>query len=368
MRIALVHDFLSQLGGAERVLDAFLGIWPDAPVYTLIYDPIKTEGRYRATEIRESFVGRLPFGRTNYHWYLPLMTPAIESFDLASFDVVLSDSSAFAKGVRVPRHIPHVSYIHTPTRYLWMVERDYLGKNAPAWVRPAARRYLKKLRQWDRRAAQRPSFMIANSRTVRERIQTYYHRDADAILYPPVDTELFRPALTHDDYWLVVSRQEYYKRTDLAIEAARLAKVKLKIVGVGREAAQLKQGMNQEIEFYGRVSDRVLAKLFAHARGFLFPAEEDAGIVPLEAMAAGRPVLAYGKGGVRETVIAGKTGEFFAVQDPRHLANALLKFDPDRYDTKEIRERAQEFSLKEFQRQIRNYVETALERKLRTRR
>lgn len=361
MNIALVHDFLTQLGGAERVLDAFLSIWPDAPVYTLIYDPQRTEGRYRNVDVRESFVGRLPGARRQAHWYLPLMTRAIESFDLRGYDVVLSDSSAFAKGVRVPRSIPHLSYMHTPTRYLWMVEEEYLGHNAPAWVRPIARSYLGRLRSWDCRAALRPTFLIANSLTVKARIRRYYRRDADAVLYPPVDTDLFRPTITHEEYWLVVARQEYYKRTDLAIEAAKLAGIKLKIVGVGREAHT--ESIPADIEWCGRVSDEVLAGLFAHAAGLLFPAEEDAGIVPLESMAAGRPVLAYGKGGVRETVIPGKTGEFFTDQDPHQLARALSKFDPDRYDTKEIRQRALEFSLGAFRRQMSQYVERVLKNK-----
>lgn len=366
MRIGLVHEFLTQYGGGERVLDAFLDVWPSAPVHTLVYDAKKVGEWYGTYDIRPSFIQKLPAPPpAGYKWFLPFFPTAIESFDLRNFDVVLSDSSAFAKGVRTHRPTVHVCYMHTPTRYLWSVTNDYLA-NAPipGVIRPLMPPVFAYLRRWDFHAAQRPDYLIANSQTVAERIRTFYKREPDLILWPPVQTKRFQPAarIAIGDYWLVVARQEPYKRTDLAIQAASQLGLKLKVVGGGSNIEKFRRLAGPTIEFLGRVSDKEVAELMAHAIGLIHPQEEDAGITMLETMAAGRPVLAFGQGGASEVVIPGMTGELFSEQTVESVVAALSQFRPGQYDTKEIREFAEQFDVKIFQKKIQGAIAEAVAR------
>ncbi len=358
MNIAFVHEFLTQYGGAERVLDAFVGLWPQAPIYTLYYDPHKMRQFYGHATIRPSFIQHLwgppPAG---YKWYLPLYPRAIESFDLADFDVVLSDSSAFAKGIITHPPTIHVSYLHTPTRYLWSDEADYL-KDAPipAAIRPLLPPFWAYLKRWDVRAAQRPDYVIANSLETAGRSKRYYHRRADTVIFPPVETKRFQISRAVGDYWLVVGRQEPYKRTDLAIQAATRLGLKLVVVGGGSRLKEWQALAGPTVTLTGRLTDQAVADLMSTCLGLIFPPKEDAGITPLEAMAAGRPVLAYGQGGALETVIPGVTGEFFEEQTVDGLVQALSKFQPERYDTNKIREHAKKFDVAIFQKKIHDFV------------
>ena len=360
MKIALATEILTQYGGGERVLDAFLGIWPEAPIFTLVYDPNKMGRYYGRYDVRPSFIQKLPGMPSNYKWSLPLMPKATESFDFSEFDVVLSNSSAYIKGIVTRPPTVHVAYVLTPTRYLWSDHDEYV-QNAPipGWLRPLMPPVFAYLKWWDLRAAQRADVMIGDSKTVAHRIKKYYNRTANGAIFPPVDTNRFQPAKKIGDYWLVVARQEPYKRTDLAIAAAVQLGLKLVVAGGGTRVGELQKLAGPTITFVGRVSDEELAKLYAEAIGLIFPQEEDAGITPLESMAAGRPVLAYGQGGAKETVVPGQTGEFFATQTVASLAEALSKFDPGRYDSAKIRHHAEQFDTKVFQTKIRQVVQEA---------
>lgn len=358
MKVALVHEFLTQYGGAERVLDCFLEIWPDAAIHTLVYDQEKMGEFYDKYKIKTSFVQKLPsFPPAGYKWYLTLFPKAIESFDLSEYDLVISDSSAFAKGVLTKKPTRHICYMHTPTRYLWQVTKEYL-KDAPipSFVRPIMPPFLNYLRKWDYRAAQRPEYIIANSKTVADRIKKFYSRDANEVIFPYVDTNKFVIQKGKKDYFLVAGRQEPYKKTELVIDAANKLGIKLIVVGGGTRIEQLKKKAQKNIRFVGRVSDNKLADLYANCIAFIFPPEEDAGITPLEAMACGRPVIAYGKGGALESVIEGVTGEFFAEQSVECLSNVIKKFDPSEYNSQIIRNHAKKFDKEIFKEKIIKFI------------
>lgn len=351
LRVALVHDFLNQAGGAERVLDVLHKIWPTAPIYTLVHNPAAIPAaRYAGAQIRPSFIQRLPGGISRYKWYLPLMPRAIESFDLSGFDLVISDASAFAKGVIVPAGTLHVCYLHTPTRYLWSDRDSYLATApVPRWARPVLNGVLPRLQAWDLAAAKRPDAYVANSNEVAQRLQHYYHRSAEAVIFPPVDANQFVLQPQPSDYWFTVARLEPYKRLDLILDAFAELGWPLKVAGTGSRKAELERWARfPTIEFVGRVSDGELAKLYGQAQAVVFAANEDAGIVPLEAMAAGRPVLAYGAGGSLESIVPGVTGEFFSEQTVDSLVAALRAFRPDAYDPAAIRARALTFDETAF--------------------
>ena len=351
LRVALVHDFLNQQGGAERVLDVFHEIWPEAPIYTLFYNQEMFKNRYVGAKVHPSFLQKLPgFGAAKQKWYLPLMPLAIESFNFSDFDLVLSDSSAFAKGVKVPKNIPHVCYLLTPTRFFWSDKDTYLETAPiPKWARPILKLAMPLFQRWDLKASKRPDVYIPISKEIEKRLEHYYHRKGDSVLFPPVDTRQFTIRKNVKDYWFTVSRFEPYKRLDLILDAFAELGWPLKVAGTGSRANDIaKWAKYKNIEFLGRVDDNELAKLYGEARAFLFAANEDAGIVPLESMAAGRPVLAYGKGGSLETVIPGKTGDFFYEQTVESLVLALKKFNPESYNPSAIRAHAERFNVETF--------------------
>lgn len=358
MKIALVHDHLNSWGGGERVLEYFTEIWPEAPIYSLTYDPAKMAGRFAGKKIITSFIQRLPGMPKSYKWYLALMPKAAESFDLSSYDVVLSDSSAYAKGVITHKPTVHICYLHTPTRYLTSDRATYLEHAPiPAIIRPIMPPFLAYLRRWDLKASKRPDFIIANSQFIAERTKKYYHRTPEEVIFPPVDTSLFKIADKIGDYWLVVARQEPYKKTDLAILAANQLGLKLKVVGAGRLVEKYKQLAGPTVEFLGKVTDQELADLYTRCIGFIFPPLEDAGMTPLEAMASGRPVVAFGQGGALESVVPGVTGEFFPEQTVESLISVLKSFNQKKYDPLKIRAHAQQFDKTIFKAKIQAIVE-----------
>lgn len=359
MKVALVHDFFTQWGGGERVLKTFSEIWPEAPIFLIAKDDKLVAEFLPGRKVIASFLQNYPGMPKKFKYYLSQMPRAIESFDLSGFDVVLSDSSAFAKGVITKAPTKHVCYLHTPTRYLTSDKEEYL-QNAPIPLpgigRAIVRRMLAKLERWDLAASKRPDYLIANSNYIAERTKKYYQRTPDAVLFPPVDTKQFKIADKVGDYWLVLGRNEPYKRTDLAILAANELGLKLKVVGGGTKLDELKVIAGPTIEFVGRVSDSELADLYSQAIGLIFPPKEDAGMTPLEAMASGRPVVAYGEGGALESVAAGVTGEFFPHQTVESLVSVLRNFKPSKYDPKKIRAHAMKFDAEVFKQKIHQIV------------
>ena len=361
MRVALVHDYLNQMGGAERVVMAFHEIFPNAPIYTSIYDPERVDPVFRTMDIRTTFMQKLPLV-TKYHQpYLPFYPFAMESLDLRGYDLVLSSSSAFGKGVITRPETLHICYCHTPMRWCWnydeYVEREQLGKMARA-ILPIL---ITGLRTWDQTSSMRVDYFIANSPVVADRIQKYYRREA-VVIPPPVEAERFPfdPAIRAENYFLIVSRLIPYKRIDLAIEACNRLQLPLVIIGSGRDLDRLKTLAGPTIRFTGRLSDEEVIYYYTHCRALLFPGEEDFGITPLEAQAAGRPVIAYGAGGALASVVDGITGAFFQEQTVDSLARVLASFDEGMYNPHVIRNHALEFDKPRFSRRILQFIEAKL--------
>ncbi len=354
MKIALVHEFLNQLGGAEKVLQNFLEIWSEADVHVILYNREKTAGQFENYKKKISWLNELPGTRKHPRLFLALMPAAIESFGFSEYDVVLSDSSSFAKGIKTDKL--HICYVQTPTRFLW-TEKKYLDQqNYPGALKFFGRLVLPWLRRWDYRAAQRPNYLIANSANVRDRIKKYYNRDSE-VLFPPVDTDFFKPTGSKQDYFFTASRLEPYKKIDIIVEAFNELGWPLKVAGTGTQLEELKKMARTNIEFLGRVADRDLPKYYSEAKAFVFAAEEDAGIVFLESLACGTPVIAYRKGGALEVVKEGITGEFFESQTPESLVEKLKSFKVEKYDRKVLRENALQFDKKVFQKKIKEFVE-----------
>jgi len=361
MRVALIHDFLTQYGGAEKVLEAFHEIWPQAPIFTLFYDPKKMKGKFKGYNIKVSPIQNLPFGAKKYRWYLPLMPSAIERFNLNEFDLIISDCSAYSKGVLTKPGTMHISYMHTPTRYLWSDAYKYINslKGGEKLVSKFLAPVLTQLRIWDQIAAKRPNHLIANSNFVAKRIKHYYNRES-TVIYPPVEMTKFSIAKKIQDYYLIISRLCPYKKVDLAIKAFNKLRIPLKIIGTGNDKL-LKKIAGPNIEFLGFVSDKEKAKYLSHCKALIFPQEEDFGITSIEAMASGRPVIAYKKGGALETVIDGVTGKFFKNQTVEGLMDAVLKFNLSKINPQKIREHAEKFSKKQFKKDIKDFVQKRLE-------
>lgn len=356
MKIALVHDHLMQDGGAERVLRALQDVFPGAPTYTLLYRPDRVDPAFKAQDIRTSFLQKVPFSARRYQWLLPLMPSATESHDLSGYDVVVSSSSAFAKGVITKPGAVHVCYCHTPTRYLWSDTHSYVQElNAPRLVKAALPMFLNRLRVWDRLSAERVDRFVANSRTVADRIRKYYGRDSD-VIYPPVEAAKFAVADKPGTYFLAGGRLVSYKRFDLIIQAFNRTGLPLKIFGDGPLYAEYRRMAKPNVEFAGRVDDAAKAELYRGAIAFLNPQEEDFGITAVESMAAGRPVIAYARGGALETVVEGKTGTLFGEQSWEELAATVIRFDPSKFDPQAIRSHALTFDVSSFKRAIAAYV------------
>ncbi|MFA6534018.1 MAG: glycosyltransferase [Patescibacteria group bacterium] len=357
MKVALVHDHLVQYGGAERVLKALQELFPAAPIYTLLYDPKTMGNDFIKKDIHTSFLQSWPWSVKKFQWYLPLMPTATESHDLSGFDLVISSTSAMAKGVVTGPKTLHLCYCHTPTRYLWTDTHNYL-RDYPtsSLVKRLGSFYLSWLRNWDQLAAGRVDHFIANSHNVAGRINKYYRRESE-VIYPPVEVEKFYIADQLNHYFLAGGRLVPYKRFDIIIQAFNKLGIPLKIFGTGPEEAKLRKLARPHIEFLGKVSDQKKAELYAHCLAFINPQEEDFGITAVEAMAAGRPVIAYPAGGALETVVPGVTGEFFEEQTWESLGDAVIRFKPEKYDSQKIRSQAEKFSSAAFKRRLGDYVE-----------
>lgn len=359
MKIQLAHDFLNQYGGGERVMELFAKVLETKDVKTIAYNPRKMPENIKRLNIETSFIQRLPFAKNKYKWYLPLMPFAVERLRFKDVDVVLSDSSGLIKGINTPKDTLHICYIHTSTRYL-TVDRDYFKYTVPSFLHFITPTLLKRITQWDYRAAKKPHIYIANSKTTAARVLKYYQRKVDYVLFPPVDTQIFKydSSLQKEDYYLVAGRLVPYKRVDLAIKACGALKRKLIVVGEGpaREVLE-KQAEGMDVHFVGAVSDVELVKYYQKAKALIFPPLEDAGMTPLEAMACGTPVIAYGKGGARESISEDKTGVFFNRQEEAELMNAINRFEAMRFSSKDIVEHAKQFSAIRFGQEIKRIID-----------
>ena len=362
MKVALVHDYLNQAGGAERVVASLHRMFPDAPIYTTLFDPAVVGEPLASANVRGSWMLRLPAWRRHFRAYLPLYPFAVRSFDLREYDLVISSSSAWAKGIRVAPGALHLCYCHTPMRWAWSfdryVERSHLGPMARLAARPVARL----LRIWDVRTARRVDRFIANSSVVADRIQRHWHRES-VVVPPPVDIHRFRADRPPGDFALVVSRLISYKRIDLAVQACTAMGIPLVVVGEGPDSDAFRTLAGPTVRFTGRLTDPETAELFERCRVFILPGEEDFGITPLEANAAGRPTVAYARGGVRDTVVDGVTGLLFHEDTPESLGEALVRAMARTWDAAQLRAHAESFAETVFEQRIRAVLQDALVRR-----
>jgi glycosyltransferase involved in cell wall biosynthesis len=360
-RVALVHDFLLDLRGAERVFAAICDTWPDADVFTAVYDPKGTEGRFEARRPQTSFLQRLrPTSRT-FRPLLPLYPHAIESLDLSGYDIVVSSSSAWAHGVLVDPGAVHVCYCHNPFRYAWSEREATLRARGPL-LRPPLRLLLNRWRQWDYIAAQRVDVYVANSHLTASRVRRYLGREA-TVLHPPVELERFAPVPAEriGAHYLVVAELMAHKRIDVAVRAFNALGRPLLVVGDGPELRRLRRIAAPNVRFTGRVSDERVAELLATSRALVVTAAEEFGIAAVESLASGRPVIALAAGAVRESVREGVTGAYYQRDDPEALAGAVLAFDPLAIDPAACVETARQFGSDRFRDQLRRIVDRAVE-------
>jgi glycosyltransferase involved in cell wall biosynthesis len=352
MKVALVHDYLNQRGGAERVFAHIARAWPEAPIYTALYDEGVAGNDFSAARVRRSYLARIPLANRYFRALAPFYPRAFEAFDLSGYDAVVSSTTSWAKGVRFPSNAIHVCYVNTVSRFAFAYEEYVAGMTRLPLVRPLVDRLV----AWDRAAAMRPTRLVANSRNVAARIRKYYGRDAD-VLHCPVDVDRFTVGPGEGDYFLIASRLLPYKRIELAIRAAALANVKLVIAGTGPAQESLKKlARGTTATLLGYVPDSALDELLGNARAAILPGEEDFGLVPLEAAAAGRPTIAYRGGGALETVVEGETGRFFEEPEAESLAAVLRTFDASRYDAQRLRLHAEKFAPSQFMQRLRDIV------------
>jgi glycosyltransferase involved in cell wall biosynthesis len=357
MSLALAHEYFSAHGGAERVVDAFHRMHPDAPVYTFFHDK-RAYGPLPGYQLRTSFLQGVPLGG-GHRVLLPLYPRAAAALRVApDTDLLLTSTSAFIKCLSLPEATIHVAYCHSPTRYLWDWSERYLSEEVPGPLRGTVRSLLPGLREADLRGAKRVDHWIANSDVVRERIKRYYLRDSE-VIHPPVDVDSFTPAPERGDFWVVVSRLSKYKRVDVAVQAFNEVGLRLIVVGEGRERRALEQLARDNVTFAGRVDDATVKQLLGSARGFIFPAEDDFGLVCVEALASGAPVVALGLGGATEIVRDGADGALVPEPDPQQFAEAVRRIERAALDPQELRRSARRFDVSRFESRIRASLDHA---------
>ena len=355
MNIALVHDFFCNLGGSDQVAAALHQLYPQAPVYTLLVSGRNQDAELiQGTDLRPSFVQRLPLARRWHEPYLPFFPIAIESFDLTGYDLILSSSHVCAKGVIPAPEALHLCYCHTPARYAWDLGPLYLRRLNPL-VRLYAAAVMHRLRMWDVTSSARVDHFIANSGFVAQRIWRYYRRSA-TVIHPPVDTGFFTPGGQDGDYYLVVSRLTAYKRIDLAVEAFTQLGLPLVVIGDGPERRRLQSQAGPNVTFLGAVSRNQVRESMRNCRGLIYPGKEDFGITPVEVQATGRPVVALGAGGALESVVDGATGVLFAEQTAEALRDAVTRCSALSFDREAIRRHALQFDREVFFRKMTGFV------------
>ena len=361
MKVAIVHDYLNQPGGAERVVATLHRMYPDAPIFTTIYDPAVVGEPLASADVRVSWMQRLPGWRKHFKAYLPLYPLAVRSFDLRDFDLIISSSSAFAKGVRVPKGAVHVCYCYTPMRFAWSFDA-YVGRSSlSALSRVAASVVMGPMRRWDVSTARHVHRFIAISNEIAKRVRDIYDRDCD-VIFPPVDVERFHARPNPEDFFLIVSRLNSYKRIDLAVAACTARGLPLVIVGDGPDRPQLQAAAGPTVRFLGRLPDAEVTDLFARCRALILPGAEDFGLTPLEANAAGRPVVAFARAGALDTVHPGFTGVLFDEPTADSLAKALDALVARDWDQDVLRAHADTFSEETFAARFRDAVARAIAR------
>ena len=360
MKLALVHDWLNQIGGAEDVLEVLARQYPASPVFTSMYAPKAMPPQYENWDIRTLWLDKLPAIHRRHQMYLPLYPLAWGNLRLTDYDVILSNKSGFCHGIRFDARALHICYCLTPTRYVWQLDEYLAGEGLDEMTERLLRPLMAWLRRWDYAAAQRVSHFIAISSAVQARIRKYYKRES-TIIHPPVDTSRFQPCSADDvqDYYLIVSRLVPYKRIDLAVRAASELGLPLKVAGAGRDLARLKSLAGDTVEFLGFVPDADLPPLMAQCRALLFPGLEDFGITPVQAQATGRPVIAYRGGGALDTIIEGATGVFFDQLTVDSLKAVWRNFDAFAYNPQQIRSHARRFDTSAFCKRISSFTDGA---------
>jgi len=367
MKVAIAHDFLNQEGGAERVTLALSEIFPEAPIFTLFINNKKIGDAFKKKNIITSSLQKKAHVLNFRHKYLlPFIPQAVEELDFSTFDVVLSSTSAWMKGIITKPETTHISYCHTPTRFLWMNSKDYIFQQNVGFIKSFfIKRILGKIRIWDKVAADRVDYWLANSFLTKERIKKYYKKESE-VIYPPVDTEKFSLSKVKKDYFLIVSRLSPYKRIDLAVDAFGKLGLNLIVIGEGSQKKELEKKAKSNIKFLGFLNDQEVLKYYKECRAFVFPSfDEDFGLTPVEAMACGKPVIAAGRGGTRETIKEGITGEFFlkpTVDSLISTANEFIK-NEENFRPEKIREEVLKFDKKSFSEKIKNFAEKMYDRK-----
>ena len=367
MKKALIHDWFSTYAGAEKCVESFTNIWDDFEIYGLI-DFLSDTDRNKILKGKRahmSFIQNLPFAKSKYRNYLPLFPLALEQFDLSGYDVVLSSSHAVAKGVLTHQGQLHIAYVHTPIRYAWDLYHQYLRESGlDRGLKGALVKYfLHKIRLWDASAANRVDHYVANSRYIARRIEKIYGKPSN-VIYPPVDVDKFTLREAKEDFYLTASRMVPYKKIDLIVEAFSQTDKKLLVIGDGPDMAKIKSKAGKNVELLGFVDNETMADLMGRAKAFVFAAEEDFGITPVEAQACGTPVICFGRGGARETVIDGESGLYFMEQNTKEMLAAVAKFEQnhDKFEPVKIRENSLRFSRARFEAEIKSYVEKKYEK------
>ena len=355
--VALVHDWLTGMRGGEKVLEEIAEMFPEAPIFTLLHIPGSVSDTIEKHKIFESFIGKLPFAGSHYRNYLSLFPAAVESFDLREYDLIVSSSHCVAKGAMPSAGAKHLCYIHTPMRYAYDMFHEYFSPSRTGRLKLfMINREMTKIRCWDQASVNRVDAFAANSRFVASRVQRYYAREA-SVVHPPVNTDYYSPADDKkEDFYLMVSALEPYKRADIAVEAFKNSGRRLVIVGGGSQYKHLKKGASRTIKFEGKIPDEDVRTLYRKARGFIFPGVEDFGITPVEAQACCTPVIAFGAGGVLETVIDGKTGVFFRHQNPQSLNAAIDKAEKMHFNVGEMRRNSLKFSQNAFRKNFKAFL------------
>lgn len=355
MKVAIIHDWLTIYGGAESIIRILHDMYPDAPIYTTVYNRDNMPDDFKKMDIRTSFIQKLPFAKKKYTAYLPLMPRAFESFDLSEYDLVISSNTSCSKGVLTGANTLHICYCNTPMRYGWDFYHEYRNTKGRLG-RMIVSSLMHKIRMWDRLSADRVDTFIANSYNVARRIQKHYKRES-AIIYPPVRTGMFRMSKKEEGFYLVVSRLVPYKRIDLVAEAFTRMGLPLVIIGDGSEYKNVAEKAGKNVRMLGRLDDKAVMDYMSRCKAFLFPGEEDFGITPIEAQACGKPVIAYGKGGALETVVADKTGVFFYEQSVESVISTVRKFETMQFEPAAIRNHAEKFSEERFRMELKGFIE-----------
>ncbi len=368
MKVATVHDWLTGMRGGEKVLAAILELYPESDLFTLLHNRGSVAKIIEDRKIYTSFIDRLPFKANQYRSYLPLFPTAVELFNFKNYDLVISTSHCVAKGIRTPPNTLHISYIHSPMRYVWDMYEDYFGDDKLGFF---SRRFIplfaNYLRIWDVTSSNRVDQFIANSRHVARRIKKYYLRNA-TVIHPPVDTDLFNLSKDSDDYYLIISALVPYKRIDLAVETFNRLNKRLIVIGDGPESQKLKRMAGQNVKVLDWLPYPELKTYYANCKALIFPGEEDFGIVPVEAQACGKPVIAFGRGGALETVMGyteqnpyRATGVFFDEQDSQSLKSAIEKAESISWDAGFIHAHAQKFSKQNFKTSFKQFVDAQIQ-------